>query len=78
VLQEELAQALADALLEGVEAKAAVAVIEARHLCVAITDLARANTTFRSTAVAGDRERAAGLMAEIDAALRPPAAEPPR
>jgi GTP cyclohydrolase I len=54
VLQEALAESLVDALVEGLAPKAAVAIVEARHLCVAVSEPAHADTRFRTLAHRGD------------------------
>lgn len=65
VLQEELAQSIADELLSQLDAHATAVVLEARHLCVATEDFARRDTLFRTTAFAGDEKRAAALLAQL-------------
>lgn len=70
VLQEELAQAIADALHARLSLVAVAVVLEAKHGCVGAVDFARRDTLFRTTALAGDPARAAALVAEIDASLR--------
>jgi GTP cyclohydrolase I len=72
VLQEDLTADIVEALQAGLGVLAAVAVVEARHTCVAIEDLARCETVFRTRARAGSAASCASLEAEIDASLRSP------
>lgn len=67
VLQEALTDGLARTLHDAIEAEATAVVIEARHLCVAVTDPARQNTVFRTTATLGPRARTDALVRQIDA-----------
>jgi GTP cyclohydrolase I len=69
VLQEDLTHAIVRALRDHLDVEAALAIVEARHLCVALEDFARRNTTFRTRAALGSREAIASLAHEIDASL---------
>jgi GTP cyclohydrolase I len=69
VLQEDLGRWIVEALAEQLKVRAAVAVVEARHTCVAIEDFARRDTTFRTRAAHGKRALVASLEAQIDASL---------
>lgn len=71
ILQESLTQSIADELLRLAKAQAAACVIEAEHLCVAVTDPARQNARFRTVAGAGARAKVERLLREIEAASRP-------
>lgn len=71
VLQESLTQSIADELRRLAQAQAAACVIEAEHLCVAVTDPARQNARFRTVAGAGTRRKVESLLREIEAAARP-------
>jgi GTP cyclohydrolase IA len=70
VLQEDLAQSIAEALEAQLEVEGVAVVLEAHHLCVAVTDPARRGTLFRTTALVGDEKKRALLLKEIDASLR--------
>ena len=72
VLQEDLTADIVEALQAGLGVAAAVAVVEARHTCVAIEDFARCETVFRTRARVGPAASCASLEAEIDASLRSP------
>ena len=69
VLQEDLCRWIVEALIENLEVKAAVAIIDARHTCVAIEDFARSDAAFRTRAARGSKKLVASLEAEIDATL---------
>jgi GTP cyclohydrolase I len=69
VLQEDLGRWIVRALAEHLEVEAAVAIVDARHTCVAIEDFARSDTAFRTRATHGKRKLVASLEAEIDASL---------
>jgi GTP cyclohydrolase IA len=69
ILQEDLTGAIAHALADHLDAEAALAIVEARHLCVAIEDPARRDTIFRTRAAVGSEEVIASLASEIDASL---------
>lgn len=69
VLQEDLTQSIADALLAQTKGRAAACLLEARHTCVAVTDPARLGATFRTSATAGDDAASAKLLAAIERSL---------
>lgn len=71
VLQEALTQSVADELRRLTGAKAAACVIEAEHLCVAVTDPPRQNARFRTAAGAGSAPDIERLLREIQSASRP-------
>jgi GTP cyclohydrolase IA len=70
VLQEDLGRRIVEALADHLEVEAAVAIIEARHTCVAVEDFARRDTVFRTSAAHGSKSAVASLKNEIDASLR--------
>ncbi len=70
VLQEDLGRWIVAALREHLHVRAAVAIIEAQHTCVAVEDFARRDTVFRTRAADGPRKLVESLEAEIDASLR--------
>ncbi len=76
VLQEALTAGIAETLHGAIAAEATAVVIEARHLCVAVTDPGRQNTTFRTTATLGPRARGESLVRQIDARDHGPAPRP--
>jgi len=65
VLQEALTQSIAETLHRAIDARATCVVIEARHLCVAVTDPGRQRAVFRTSATLG--RGSASLLAQIDA-----------
>lgn len=69
VLQEDLTEQLAATLFEALEAKAAIAIVQARHGCVALEDFARRDTTFVTRAERGDAQAVLSLAHAIDARL---------
>jgi GTP cyclohydrolase I len=69
VLQEDLGRWIVEALAEHLEVRAAVAIVEARHTCVAVEDFARSETSFRTRATHGAQKLVASLEAQIDASL---------
>ncbi len=69
VLQEDLTQQLADTLFEALDASAAIAIVEARHGCVALEDFAQRDTRFVTRAERGDASAALSMAATIDARL---------
>jgi GTP cyclohydrolase I len=69
VLQEDLGRWIVDALAEHFSVRAAVAIIEAQHDCVAVEDPARRDAIVRTRATLGSRDDVASLDAEIDASL---------
>jgi GTP cyclohydrolase I len=71
VLQEDLTQSIATTLRRLTGAKAAACVVEAEHLCVAVTDPARQNARFRTAAGAGSGPDIERLFREIEAASHP-------
>lgn len=81
VLQEDLTRQIAEVLVRGLDATAAVCVIEARHGCVAVEDFARRDTVFMTRAAEGAPDIIASLDAEIGARLNQTwstsASEPP-
>ncbi len=72
ILQETLTQSIAHELRRLSGAKAAACVLEAEHLCVAVTDPARQNARFRTAAGSGSKALVERLHREIDAVCRPP------
>lgn len=71
VLQEDLTEQLADVLFDSLDAAASVAVIEARHGCVALEDFARRDTIFTTRAQRGPADVAATIAEQIDARIEP-------
>lgn len=74
VLQEELTRSLADALHLAIDAEAVAVRLEARHFCVAITEPARKDARFITSAIAGKPRVAERLLQEILAARAEPKA----
>ena len=70
VLQEDLGRWIVEALVAQLDVKAAIAIIEAKHTCVAVEDFARRDTVFRTRAAHGSKKAVASLKNEIDASLR--------
>lgn len=81
VLQEDIAAGIVEALAAALDVEAAVAVVEARHTCVAVEDFARADTTFVTRAERGPAARIASLDALLFGTVSAPwstsASEPP-
>ncbi|MCA9554802.1 MAG: GTP cyclohydrolase I [Myxococcales bacterium] len=76
VLQEDLTQHLAETLMKGIGARAAVAVVEATHTCVAAEDLARRDAVFRTQATVGPKAAVAELVRQVEAGLASGGAAP--
>lgn len=72
VLQEDLTAGIVRALAETFDVQAAVAILDARHTCVAVEDYARRGSTFRTRAAVGPRALATSLESEINASLAAP------
>ncbi|MBK8012043.1 MAG: GTP cyclohydrolase I [Deltaproteobacteria bacterium] len=72
ILQEDLTHEISDALREMLSATAAVVVIEAKHGCIAVEDLARKDTIIRTTSSFGARRNVESLQHEIDVTLFEP------
>lgn len=62
VLQENLTSSFVDEFQRHVEPKACVAVLRARHTCVAVTDPVRMNVPFTTIASRGDPELARATL----------------
>lgn len=71
ILQESLTQRIASELRRLTGAKAAACVIEAEHLCVAVTDPPRQNARFRTAAGAGPKAEIERLYRELEATAHP-------
>jgi GTP cyclohydrolase I len=78
VLQEALTAGVAEALQRALAPVATAVVIEARHLCVAVTDPGRQGTLFRTTATTGPEAKAEALVRQIDAGRSTPELRPRR
>jgi len=77
VLQEDLTRSIAADLQRALDARAVAVRLDARHFCVAVTEPAKQDARFITTALAGEGRAAQALLSEIHAALAEPRASAP-